>query len=186
MPIVQLVGKKQLEHRVSGLQPVTEFDRQRVVVLLQALLPAEARLQSLGIKIAELVGPGGLEALLARLNPPPAAEDDAVFFYRRLSGNVIAQFEHDYTVNGVLNFWGSRFAMGQAAMTGWKQVEDEEGHAIPFDPDLIPHLPGTIVRDIGLKVSDLVAPSFLLPSSGSSTDTRVASAGSPVPTVDDN
>src|SRR5438105_4667039 len=127
MPI-QLVGKKQLEHRVSGPQPVSEFDKQCIITLLSALLPLEQSLQSQGVQTEALVGPGGLQSLLARVNPPPAAEDDTVFTHRRLPGNVINRIEQEHTVNGVMQFWASRYAMGKAALTGWTTAEDEDGH----------------------------------------------------------
>jgi|ERR1043166_1484995 hypothetical protein len=180
---VNLVGKKTLEYRIGGPQPLSEFDRERIIALLQAIQPLGERLRSEGVNAEELVGPGGIEGLLVRLDPPPTAEDDAIFYYHRLAGNVLNRIESEYMVNGVMHFWESRYAMGKAALLDWKGVQDEEGHDIPWDADMVNFLPGDIVRNIGLKVGELTTKPFLSPSSALSTGIAAASVAPPAVTA---
>jgi hypothetical protein len=156
MPLILIKRDEHLIYR-PGLG--TGYFRSLPVEALTALEQFMAVARSAMIAEQPLIVPPELDSLLVLLKQPILG-DDAEFYYRRPPGNVRAQLLWEHTMNGIVNFWGFRFAMGQAALFGWKHVRDEEGVEVPFDPVLIPLLPGTIVNDIGVLVDDLAPDDF--------------------------
>jgi hypothetical protein len=133
------------------------------------------------------------EVLATPLHVPPALLDavgrianldaqDVTYTYKRLPGNVRAALIHKYTIFGVTDVHSARWAMGEAALLGWHNVLDADGHQVPFDKALIPGLPGDHVFQIGI-LCDAGAPTDFLARWLGSSNGNSSSKGTTAPGV---